>query len=502
MIHTSHRLKKASAYDWKSRQLKKFNADRNAYGANKKMKNTQTKIYSGLFLFGVASLLSKTYGADTSAVDSDSAAWQKPVWLTDLALGAKESYDDNLLGVSGHGLAPKSSWVSTVSPKVGFNFAPLLGNQKTLQTLSLIYSPDFNFYHDDPSQSYYAHKIGDTIKGQAGDFSFSLDNAFLYNDGDHQAPIYALNQLSGASANQFDQYRNNYAHAVARERLAQTQDRATVRLQYDWDKFFVRPVASLLDYNLMTDWHNTGVAPWKGYQNYVDRYDVNGGMDLGYKLTPKLAATLGYRYGSQYQQQFPTAITSDSHYSSSDYQRVLLGLEGKLWNWLDVKLAGGPDFRNYNSMAPVNDHNPVKYYGEAVLTATITTNQTVTFNYKQWQWVSSTGKVPYLDSTYALTYHWNASKQLGLDLGGKVLEADYTEGNEVNPTGQNSSLRDDMEYEVSAGVTYAFNSHLSANLAYTYDLGDNTLNNLPASLGPAYRGFEHQVVSLGLQYKF
>jgi opacity protein-like surface antigen len=261
-------------------------------------------------------------------------------------------------------------------------------------------------------------------------------------------------------------------------------------------------VASLLDYNLMTDWHNTGVAPWKGYQNYVDRYDVNGGMDLGYKLTPKLAATLGYRYGSQYQQQFPTAITSDSHYSSSDYQRVLLGLEGKLWNWLDVKLAGGPDFRNYNSMAPVNDHNPVKYYGEAVLTATITTNQTVTFNYKQWQWVSSTGKVPYLDSTYALTYHWNASKQLGLDLGGKVLEADYTEGNEVNPTGQNSSLRDDMEYEVSAGVTYAFNSHLSANLAYTYDLGDNALNNLPASLGPAYRGFEHQVVSLGLQYKF
>ena len=206
-----------------------------------------------------------------------------------------------------------------------------------------------------PSQSYDAHKIGDTIKGQAGDFSFSLDNAFLYNDGNHQAPIYALNQISGAGANQFDQYRNVYAHAVARERLAQTQDRATVLLQYDWDKFFVRPVASLLDYNLMTDWHNTKNSPWMGYQNYVDRYDVNGGVDLGYKLTPKLAATLGYRYGSQYQQQFPAAITSDNHYSSSDYQRVLLGLEGKPWNWLNVKLAGGPDFRSYNSLAPVND---------------------------------------------------------------------------------------------------------------------------------------------------
>ncbi len=471
----------------------------------KPMKNTRTRIYSGLFLFGVAGLLSKTHGADTAAAASD--AWQKPVWLTDLSLGVKESYDDNVLLVSGNGLQPQASWVTTVSPKIGFNFAPLLGSQNTnrLQTLSLVYAPDFNVYEGASSQSYDAHKIGDTIKGQAGDFSYSLDNAFLDNDGNHQAPIYAVNQ-SGTAASQYDQFRNNYAHAVPRERLAQTQDRAAVVLQYDWDKLFVRPVASLLDYNLMTDWHNTSVIagsppPVYGYQNYVDRYDVNGGVDLGYKLTPGLAATLGYRYGSQYQQQFPKWVTTDSHYSSSDYQRVLLGLEGKPWNWLNVKLAGGPDFRNYNSMTPVNDHHPVKYYGEAVFTATLTPSQTMTFNYKQWQWVSSTGKVPYFDSTYALTYHWNATKQLGLDLGGKVLESDYTEGNDYLGATE-PSLRNDMEYEISAGVTYAFTAHLSANLAYTYDVGANAMNNLPLKLGPAYRNFEHQVASLGLQYKF
>jgi len=256
----------------------------------------------------------------------------------------------------------------------------------------------------------------------------------------------------------------------------------------------------LLYYDLDSDWHNTGSAPWKGYQNYVDRYDVNGGVDFGYKLTPKLAATLGYRYGSQYQQQFPTAIDSDNHYSSSDYQRVLLGLEGKPWSWLDVKLAGGPDFRSYNSLAPVNDRNPVKYYGEAVLTATLTPNQTVTFNYRQWQWVSSSGKVPYFDSTYALTYHWNATKQLGFDLGGKVLEADYTEGNDVG--GSAPSLRDDMEYEVSAGVSYAFTKHFSASLAYTYDIGRNALDNLAPTYFPGYRDFDHQVVSVGATFKF
>ena len=431
---------------------------------------------------------------------SVSAEWQKPAWLTDLSLGVKESYDDNVLLVSGEGLKPQPSWVTGVAPKLGFNLAPLLEQAKTWQTLSLNCAPEFNFYHGAPSQSYDAHKIGNAIKGQAGAFAFSLENAFLYNDGNKQAPLYALNQLTGAAANQFDKYRNNYAHGVARERLAQIQDRTAVLLQYDWHQWFVRPTASLLYYDLNTDWHNTGIAPWKGYQNYADRHDVNGGVDLGYQLAPKLATTLGYRYGSQRQQQFPLPFDADRHFSSSDYQRVLLGLEGQPWRWLNVKLAGGPDFRSYNSLAPVNDLHPVKYYGEASITATLTPHQTLAFNYRQWQWVSSSGKVPYFDSTYALTYHWSATKQLGFDLGGKILEADFTGGNDL--AGSSPSTRDDRKYTVSAGVTYAFNRHCSASLSYTYELGANILNFLPANLAPAYRDFDHQLVSLGLQYKF
>ena len=99
---------------------------------NKKMKNL--KFYSSLSLLGAGVLLSNIHGAESPATKTVVAEWQKPVWLTDLSLGVKESYDDNLLGVSGKGLALQSSWVSTVSPKVGINFAPLLGDQKTLQT--------------------------------------------------------------------------------------------------------------------------------------------------------------------------------------------------------------------------------------------------------------------------------------------------------------------------------------------------------------------------------
>ena len=140
------------------------------------------------------------------------------------------------------------------------------------------------------------------------------------------------------------------------------------------------------------------------------------------------------------------------------------------------------------------------YYGEAALTATISADQPLTFNYKQWQFVSAYGNVPYFDSSYALAYHWNATKQLGLDLGGKILEADFTSGNDV--AGAAPSQRDDRQYTVSAGLTWSFNAHVSASLSYAYDLGANELSNLPATLAPDYRKFEHQLVSASLQYKF
>jgi opacity protein-like surface antigen len=124
----------------------------------------------------------------------------------------------------------------------------------------------------------------------------------------------------------------------------------------------------------------------------------------------------------------------------------------------------------------------------------------VTFAYKQWQWVSSTGKIPALDSTYNLNYHWNATKQLGFDLGGRVLNIDYTSGNAT--TGSAPSLRNDIEYTVSAGVSYAFTKHFSASLAYAYDFGRNLQDNLAANLFANYREFDHQTVSLAAQYKF
>ena len=439
-------------------------------------------------------------GAATPLPTASSTSWQKPVWLTDLSGGFKESYDDNVLLVADRtpGLAAKSSWVTTLSPKVGFNFAPLLGDQNTLSALTLAYTPDFNFYHEAPSENYDAHKIANAIKGKTGELSFSVDNVFLYNDGNEVAPIYAL---SPASAN--DKNRSAYATAVPRERRKQIQERNTIVLQYDLHDFFIRPTASLLDYDLMTDWHKSAAA-YTGYQNYVDRSDVNGGLDVGYYLFKNLAVTVGYRYGHQIQQALPAsvdtlaAINGQPPHATADYQRLLFGLEGKPLDWLAVKLLGSPEFRVYNSAAPVADDNSINYYGEASIIANITAKHTLAFTYKHCQWVSSTGKLPYADNTYQLNYHWNATKQLGLDLTGKYLFSDYNCASSALSAGQ--SLRNDAQYTLSAAASYAFTKQFSTSLAYTYDLGVNQQDNVGAL--EEYRNFNHQLISVSALYKF
>jgi len=479
---------------------------RDAYGESR-LSTMQTKQTPVLLLLLAASTVALALASPCRAADPGAKAsppadgfWTKPDWLSDLSFAARESYDDNVFGVSGLGLQPKVSWVDSVSASVGLNLVPLLGPQKDIQALSLSYNPERVVYESVSSQDYTANRVNATLKGKAGRISYSIVDAFLYNDGNKVAPTYALNQLAGAAGNQNDKYRSNYAHGLARERLDQVQDRYTASVQFDGDGFFVRPVSQLTYYNLDTDLFNTSVAPYKGYQDYVDRYDVNGGLDFGVRLTPAIAVTLGYRDGYQHQDQFALAINSDRHFSSNNYQRALLGLEGKLAKWLTLKLAAGPDFRDYNPGTPISNLHTTRYYGEATATATLPGDQSLTLGYKQYLFVSSTGLVPYEDISGTLAYHWNATRQVGVDLGAKYSEANYSLGNDT--AGSAPSLRDDVDKNGSAGVSYAVTRQFILSVTYNYDYGFNNLGSLPASLFPGYRSLTHNVVALGAQYRF
>jgi len=421
----------------------------------------------------------------TSSIAGETAGFlpAKSGWISDASVVVKESYDDNVFaagadlpavypatpGGSVLAVKDKGSWVTTVSPKIGFNIGTFAGTN-IFQTLSMAYAPEFAIYHNAASESYDAHRFLTATKGRVDAVSFSVDNTFSYIHGSQFGPYYPGGY-------------NCYMNAAVRERREQIQDRAAVSGQYDFGNCFVRPGGQLAYYDLMTEQINLA-----GYQSYVDRYDANGGADFGWKFST-MAVTIGYRFGHQFQDFLEYSPLS----SSSDYQRVLLGFEGKPWKWLDVRLLGGPDFRDYAASAAVNDRHPVKYYGEAMLTATATANDTFAFKYKQWQWVSSTGKVPYFDSAFELNYHRRICRQAGFDLGGKLLSSDYNSGNLA------TCKRMDVLYAIASGVTYAVNSHLDLNLGFTAEFGRNAQDNIS---NPGTRAYDRHIASLGVLFKY
>jgi hypothetical protein len=408
------------------------------------------------FAAGAVSLLAATaWSADVTNNLSTAVTAPTTVtaWKPQAGLSVKESWDNNVLAVSGRGLmAEQASWITTVSPLVGIGYAPAASRASVVQLAALSYAPDFVTFHNAPSESYNAHRFIGAVK------------------------------------------ENAYSIGTVRERREQLQDRADVTFQYDWRNCFVRPTATLLYYDMMTDLRND---PF--YKNYADRSDVNGGLDFGYKISDSLAVTLGYRYGHQYQEAYHIpGYALDGYSSTSDYQRVLLGLEGKIFSWLKVSLRGGPDFRDYESntashTTPLDDLHPIKYYGEALLVATLTDKDTLTFKYKQWQWVSMTGVIPYFDSTYNLTYHRNVTKALGLELTGQALEANYNSGN------LSACQRDDWQYTAAISLNYAFNAHFSATLAYTWEMGRSQEDNVA---NQQFREYDCHAVSLGASCKF
>ena len=409
---------------------------------------------------------------------------KKPAWLTELSVTTREVYDSNVFGTDVNRTAafPKianvSSWMTAVTPKVAVNFAPLLGadkDDKSVETLALSYAPEVVRYYDAATENYEAHRVGTQIKGKLDSFSYNLDSAFVYIDGNENSP-----QYSTASA---------YGTAIARERRDQMQERGKLVLRNDWEAWFVRGVANTTYYDLNTKtYDNSATSAHPGWQNWVDRYDVNGGIDIGYKITKDFAATLGYRYGHQYQQNFNWSAGAPSN--TNDYNRVLGGFEGKPVKWLKVEVQGGPSFHSYdqNLAQPGHDNDITQFFCEGTAVAEITSVDSLALTVKQWQWVSSTGVSSYEDKTYGAVYKRKWLKEFSTTAGILIQNSNYDA-----PT-----IRTDWLYTYSFGAKYDLNEYLSFMADYSYSRGENGVDESTAN----GREFERNLVTLGVKAQF
>jgi hypothetical protein len=455
-----------------------------------KKTSSWTRIALASFLAAACPVLTSAGEAGKTPVAVESITWQKPAWLSELSLGIRESYDSNIFLAGAEipttpsgavvGARNVSSWITTVSPKIGVNFVPLLGTQDLLQVLSIGYAPDFVIFANESSETYASHRLTTSIKTQIEPVTLSLDNAFTYIDGSREGVIYP----DGASS---------FTNGTVRERRDQWQDRLKAFAKIDLGPVFVRPVVSLTYYDLATSFKNI-----PGYTNYVDRYDLNGGADLGYNVIKNLALLLGYRYGHQYQEALPVWLDARQFTVTNDYQRVLFGVEGKVFSWLKLEGYVGPEFKSYTGDRPSEGgdpgrlipKNPTDVYGEATVTVTPTASDALVVKYKRWNWVSSTGRNAYLETVYDASYRHQLTDALQLELGARAAQADY------NP----SALRNDWDYTFSAGLRYAVSANLSVDVSYAYDIGrDDQDAGVPAG---TWREFYRNVVSTGMQWKF
>ena len=211
--------------------------------------------------------------------------------------------------------ANKGSMVTTITPKLGFDYKP-----GAAFNLSAAYSPEIALYTSAEHEDYATHRGTLNFSGAVDKTSWEFLNAATYIQGSTQGPTFA---------------RPDDVPAIGgiplRDRRAAFIFRNSFRLTQTVGDWFFRPVASSYVHDFKTDqrYQTAAQKAMFSYENYVDRQDVNGGLDIGYKAIRGTYLVAGYRYGRQDQLTLPGAggTTQNSPFGNY-YHRILFGAEG------------------------------------------------------------------------------------------------------------------------------------------------------------------------------
>ena len=444
------------------------------------------KFHSILFLLAMAAGLQADVGPDgvpskkktaPAPAETPSSGWKKPEWLTELSLTFRESYDSNVYychsdpNPGQRSLTNQDSLVSTINPRFTLNFVPLLGIQtEGFEKLTLTYNPVINYYHAETGENYTAHNVGNQVKGKVGDFSYDLNSVFTVVDGSDTSLPYP---------NGFNAF---VPAPVIRNRRAQTDEVGKLVLRYDLNPdWFVRTTAQ----TLYQDFSVRMMSQVPGYLNFIDRYDVNVGPDVGYNVTKAFAVALGWRAGHQHQSIF------NGNSDSNNYQRILAGLEGKPVSWLQMNVSAGPDFRHYGNDVPNNqDRNFRRIYCDALFTVTATKQDSFTLLVRQWQGLSTTSVTPLEDQVGRFGY----KRQWTKDFSSEVF-AQYADYNYDTPLNRD----DDLEtYGLS--LVYQLTPNVTLDWGYSLDRGGSAY--IPGAAQPVGRDLTRHLASMGIKYSF
>lgn len=384
-------------------------------------------------------------------------------------LTAKETFDSNVYiqdeqpaaanaaAANAAGLdvvQPKQeSFVTALTPRAGLDYRPC-----PAFTASVAYAPDVVFYEGAPDENYVAHRGLINLGGKVGSATWDLANTLIYTDGGDQGPVFA---------------RPSEIPAVGgiplRDRREAFVFRNGFKLTQPFGKWFLRPVAAAYVHDFKTD-QRLNTDKRFIYENYLDRQDINGGLDVGFRVAEKTHVILGYRYGQQDQFVGPNAANSaftDSPYDSA-YHRFLVGVEGTPAPWLKLAALAGPDVRIWADGTPANfDRNELLYFIDAVATFLPTKKDAVSITWRRYEQPAFSSQSVYEDITYDLVWKHKFDARFATSAGFRTYLGNW----------QAPAKREDWIYTPSASVTYNICKNLTAELAYSYDWVDSPISN-------------------------
>jgi len=405
----------------------------------------------------------------------------------------KETYDSNVylqdntpnatyvLAAQAAGLKPveanKGSFVTTILPKVGLDYKPCSGFN-----LSLGYAPEVVFYHSTPSEDYVTHRVLFNFGGKLGDASWELVNTATYIDGSTEGPTFARPDDIPAIGG-----------IPLRDRRAAFIFRNGFRLTEPVGKWLIRPVATSYVHDFKTEQLYQASKAMFSYENYVDRQDINGGLDIGYSIGKETYLVAGYRYGRQNQFTLPGpgGTTTNSPYGNA-YQRILAGVEGNPVSWLKLAVLGGPDIRQWDSATPAGfDRNGLRYYWDASATLLPDKNDSVTLKSTRFEQPAFSSFSMYEDTKTDLAWRHKFDDKFSAQFGFTLYVGDW----------EKPVTRDDWIYTPNTSLACAFTKNLGAELAYSYDWVDSKVSAGEEPLTNSHQ-FTRHLVSLAVKYTF
>lgn len=365
----------------------------------------------------------------------------------------------------------QDSMVTAVTPRAALDWKPVKAFN-----LATFYAPEFVTYHADSGENHISHRGALTLSGQVGIVQWEQFNTVTYIDGSREGLTFGGPPLPGAGIS------GGNAPAIGgipiRDRRAALIYRNGFRAFHAHGDFFFRPVAWSYIHDFHTEQRNL-----PGYQNYVDRNDFTVGMEVGYKAFTDAYLVAGYRYGFQDEPPLPWSPID----YSNNYNRFVLGFEGKVTEWLKITGVVGPDYRDFTGTTPPGfaDHETTLYY-DATLAVTPTKQDTITILLRRFEQPAFGNPSVYQDITWDVLWRHQFGAKFALTTGFRAYGGEW-----LPPV-----TRDDWIYTPSILLRYTPTRQLSGEISYAYDRATTRVS------GTSGREYTRSLVSLGLKYAF